>query len=209
MSQALDAAMTLSGSEASGVYLLSASGIEVRSRGVTECEIDRYLSFGPAGQDPMLNYLVTNHLAVHDRLLYDEKEWQRLPLYDIAIAPSGLHRYMLAPIIVSGDVIGALTCGRRNRRAYDTTDLLGVNTLAFFVSHQAMLCMSEPLLEKLSSRQRDVAILVAKGMRNREIANFLAISVDYVKQLLKESFQRLEVTTRSELAAVVSQHVAS
>jgi len=51
----------------------------------------------------------------------------------------------------------------------------------------------------LSSRERDIVVLIGKGLRNKEIANRLNISETTVKTHLTRIFQKLNMKARSEL----------
>jgi DNA-binding CsgD family transcriptional regulator len=53
----------------------------------------------------------------------------------------------------------------------------------------------------LTPRQHQVAVLVARGFTNGEIAGMLAISANAVKKHLSRAFEALDVTSRAELAA--------
>jgi DNA-binding NarL/FixJ family response regulator len=56
-------------------------------------------------------------------------------------------------------------------------------------------------LQRLTSRERQIADLVAKGLTNTEIGQELWITQNSVKQALKRMFRKLEVTARTELVA--------
>ena len=57
----------------------------------------------------------------------------------------------------------------------------------------------------LTPREREVALLLARGLRNREIARELAIAEGTVKVHLHNAFQRLGVRSRLELALRVER----
>ena len=57
--------------------------------------------------------------------------------------------------------------------------------------------------EKLTGRERDVAELAAKGLRNHEIAEKLFISENTVKRHLKSAFQKLNIDRRSRLVEML------
>ncbi len=59
-------------------------------------------------------------------------------------------------------------------------------------------------LDELSSREREIAELVAAGQRNRDIAKSLFLSVRTVEGHLARTFRKLEVSSRTQLAALVS-----
>ncbi len=62
---------------------------------------------------------------------------------------------------------------------------------------------SSPKLEELTSRERDVALCVARGRTNAEIADELVISLGTVKTHLGAITRRLGVRNRVEIAAAV------
>ncbi len=63
---------------------------------------------------------------------------------------------------------------------------------------------SDPLAE-LAPRQRDIALGVSKGLRNREIADQLAMTEGTVKTYLNAIYQKLGVTNRTSLALLIEQ----
>lgn len=59
------------------------------------------------------------------------------------------------------------------------------------------------IIRQLTYRERDVATLVAQGMRSRDIAARLGVSVRTVEGHIYRIYDKLHVRTRGELAAVV------
>ncbi len=57
----------------------------------------------------------------------------------------------------------------------------------------------------LTLRESEVALFLAQGMRNREIANALWVSENTVKTHLKSIFQKTEVTSRAEAIVRISR----
>ena len=53
--------------------------------------------------------------------------------------------------------------------------------------------------EGLTDREREVAELAARGLRNHEIAGELHISENTVKHHLKNAFQKMNIDRRSRL----------
>jgi DNA-binding NarL/FixJ family response regulator len=60
-------------------------------------------------------------------------------------------------------------------------------------------------LDALSRRERGVAELVAKGLRNREIARTLHIAESTVKDHVHHILEKLGMASRTELAYVVAR----
>ena len=58
----------------------------------------------------------------------------------------------------------------------------------------------------LTSREREIAILIAEGMTNKEIARKVGITEGTVKLHLHKVFQKLNVPNRASLATKMLQH---
>jgi DNA-binding NarL/FixJ family response regulator len=56
-----------------------------------------------------------------------------------------------------------------------------------------------PALEQLTSRERDIARLVAQGLTNKEIANQLFLSEGTVRNNLAVVMEKLSVANRTQL----------
>lgn len=63
-------------------------------------------------------------------------------------------------------------------------------------------------LQRLSERERTVAELVARGLRNREVAAQLVISENTVKRHLQSIFNKTGALDRVELAAMMAEEEA-
>ena len=63
-----------------------------------------------------------------------------------------------------------------------------------------------PSQDGLTQREREVALLVADGLRSREVAERLGIASQTVKSHLKTIFDKLGVRNRVELARRLVQH---
>jgi DNA-binding NarL/FixJ family response regulator len=59
---------------------------------------------------------------------------------------------------------------------------------------------SESALNVLTPRERDVALLAARGLSNRQIAGELGLSINTVSNHLKRVYGKLNVHSRAELA---------
>jgi DNA-binding NarL/FixJ family response regulator len=59
---------------------------------------------------------------------------------------------------------------------------------------------TQPIVNQLSLREREVVLLVAQGLKNRQIAEKIAIRECTVKSHLRTIFEKLHVYSRLELA---------
>lgn len=64
-------------------------------------------------------------------------------------------------------------------------------------------------LTTLTKREREVAALVCRGLRNKQIAHRLSLAEGTVKVHLCRIFQKLGVQSRSSLIVDFSEHTAS
>lgn len=64
---------------------------------------------------------------------------------------------------------------------------------------------THPAFEHLSPREEQVAMLVGRGMNNREIAERLSVSERTVKANLTSIFEKLELRDRVQLALWVNR----
>ncbi|WCT78322.1 response regulator [Novosphingobium humi] len=92
------------------------------------------------------------------------------------------------------------------RQAIDTV-MAGDRAISMAMMERAFMLASQPSpanpLDALSERDRRIVEGVAAGLRNREIAENLAISEGSVKVYLHRIFDRLNVGNRTELALLV------
>lgn len=63
-----------------------------------------------------------------------------------------------------------------------------------------------PPCDRLTPKEVSVAILVWKGLTNREIATILGTTEQVVKNYLRGTFDKLGVWSRLELALYVANH---
>lgn len=149
------------------------------------------------------------NLTDGDRIAYLEARWR-----DDAVvrelrehsAPVDLPGGLLLPILASGYVLGSIRC----------TGMLGeparrdLTTLASYVSVRAaeleLASRGDPAIHALTRRQLDVALQMARGRTNAEVAAALGLSENTVKKHLKDVFLRLGVTNRTECAARLGHH---
>lgn len=63
------------------------------------------------------------------------------------------------------------------------------------------LAETDPVLQSLTDREREVLALLARGLTNKEIAKALTITPNTVKRHLKSLFAKLDVNTRAAASA--------
>ena len=113
---------------------------------------------------------------------------------------------LLLPILQPGELLGTIRCGHLD--AFTAELRRDLTMLSAHVSVRlAQLGVStvpDPLLTKLTPRQRDVALLAARGYTNADIGLSLELSENTVKKHLKDIFDLVEIANRTELAAKLS-----
>ena len=114
---------------------------------------------------------------------------------------------MTGPIIGRGQLIGTINFARvGNIAAFSQLDLANLGAVCtHFSARLAELrkqpLESNPLIDRLTPREIQIANLVAKGMTNAEIGAELWITRNSVKQALKRMFRKLDVSARTEMVA--------
>jgi DNA-binding CsgD family transcriptional regulator len=202
----IDVVPTVVGADVIGVYVLEPAGTaQVFAKGTSDAAVRNYELVGRP-IDFLLATILRTRMPVHDAVLLSEDAWHRHDLYLTAARAFPLDHCLLAPIQVRGEVVGTLNLGRRaGRPAFDNLDLLKMATLAgqFAATHRQFLQESSSMtaaFERLPARAREIAILAAKGLSNPHISKLLGITPDGVKQSLRRTFRKLDVSCRVELA---------
>jgi DNA-binding CsgD family transcriptional regulator len=119
-------------------------------------------------------------------------------------------RILLLPVVDPTRLIGSIAF---RHHARISPELRGdLTALAAHVSVRiAQLGIAAPaqdhVLGSLTPRQRAVALLVARGRTNGDIAAALGVSENTVKKHLKDIYARLELDNRTELAAAIAPGV--
>ncbi|HEY9849811.1 MAG TPA: LuxR C-terminal-related transcriptional regulator [Leptolyngbyaceae cyanobacterium] len=155
--------------------------------------------------NPVLRYLVERHSPVHEALVVSPKTWQ-------LICPRADHWHVMAgPIVNRGQLVGAVGFTRvREMPSFDTQNLMDLSALCLHLSTWvATVRSSTPLLKtnSLTSREMEIATLVAQGKTNAQIGAELWITENSVKQALKRIFRKLEVSSRTQMIARLSERI--
>lgn len=150
-------------------------------------------------RNPVVRYLVERHAPVHEALVTSPKVWAT-----ICPRPDRWH-VMAGPIVGSGQLIGVIGCTReRSLPAFDAQDLADLSAVCLHLSVWASTVRPQGRslkTDRLTSRELQIAELVALGRTNAEIGTELWIAENSVKQALKRMFRKLAVTSRTEMVA--------
>lgn len=88
--------------------------------------------------------------------------------------------------------------------------LLGRRSIDPDLMERVMVLSIDPPKDKLAdlaARERDIVGLVARGLRNRDIANRLGLTEGTVKVYLHGIYRKMQVTSRTELVIAISDRV--
>lgn len=140
---------------------------------------------------------------------------QKLPQARVVVlsnAPSQQHAFEMMSAGASGycHAYSAATVLKEVRSVVQHGGLwLGRELLQQLISVSTTLLSNQPnqvleALDKLTARERDVAIEAAKGLSNKEIARLLNITERTVKAHISACFERLKVKDRLQLALILN-----
>ncbi|MEM7761433.1 MAG: helix-turn-helix transcriptional regulator [Cyanobacteria bacterium P01_A01_bin.40] len=157
--------------------------------------------------NPVARYLAERHAPVHEEMVTSPKAWK-------IICPRPDHWHVMAgPIVNRAQLVGVVGCTReRSMPAFDPENLADLSAICLHLSVWLTTVKSaqcNPSVALLTSRELQIAKLVAKGKTNAEISRELWITINSVKQALKRMFRKLEVSSRAEMVTklfTVDQH---
>jgi DNA-binding CsgD family transcriptional regulator len=156
--------------------------------------------------NPVVRYLVERHAPVHEGLVTSPHVWRM-----ICPRPDHWH-VMVGPIVSNGQLAGVVGFTReQTMAAFDAQDIADLSALCLHLSiwnatvrtrYQALKSDAcGGLRQRLTSRELQIAQLVALGYTNAEIGQQLWITENSVKQALKRMFRKLEVSSRAQMVA--------
>lgn len=165
---------------------------------------DRYQEVGQ-NADLVSQRMIQQQIPAHHLSVQSLEDWHQSKLYQDVFRIYGIEHGMVAPLIGAGRLIGGIYFMRgKELPAFNDSDLIQLSSLCQHLSVRLAtfrLVITPALVNCLTSREVDIAELVAQGCSNREIALKLNISRDAVKQALKRIFQKLHVSARAEMVA--------
>ena len=99
--------------------------------------------------------------------------------------------------VISPSMLNKLVSTMRHP-ANPTADAVGVMSLSKVAAIQA--------LDKLSPREKDIFLLIAKSLSNKQIARDLDIAETTVKIHIQHIFKKLDLTSRVQIAVFAATH---
>jgi RNA polymerase sigma factor (sigma-70 family) len=110
------------------------------------------------------------------------------------VDPVSRERFM---IDLDSELIARL---RRAAHAQDQpTEQLAASLLARGLEQEALRARIEVVLETLTPREREVALLASRGLTNRQIASTLVISPETVKTHIRHGLAKFGLNSKFEL----------
>lgn len=191
-----------------GIYLLDADNglASVDTKGVSDTLVEQYQKFGKF-VDPVLKYVLEYHAPAHEELVLPKGGWKQSELYRRCCSTYDHEHIMTGPLVGNGQLVGTINFARIGHvSAFNQLDI--VNSGAACTHFSARLAelrkpssTSNLIKSCLTTREIQIASLVAKGLTNAEIGAELWITQNSVKQALKRMFRKLEVSARTEMVA--------
>ena len=192
-----------------GIYLADRENdlISCDVKGVSDRFVERYQKIGKS-VDPVLKYVQKYHAPAHEELVLPKGTWKESQLYQRCCIEYDHEHIMTGPIIGNGQLIGTINFARIGiSPAFDVQDLSNLSAVCMHLSacltnlRSQAIPIENPYLNLLTTREIQIANLVAQGLTNAEIGKELWISQNTVKQALKRMFRKLEVSSRTAMIA--------
>ncbi len=192
-----------------GIYLFnedsSYSAVEVYGVPNVDNFVELYAQVG-RNVDPVLRYVTERHAPAHEEMVLPPGGWKQCELYRNCCAYYDHEHIMTGPIVGKGKLIGAIHFARINQTpAFNYQDIADLSSVCIHLSANiAALQTQQNIFNSsssncLTSREIQIAQLVARGLTNKEIGIELWITQNSVKQALKRMFRKLEVSSRTEM----------
>lgn len=162
--------------------------------------------------NPVGQFVVERHAPVHEQLVLPSGDWKRF------CSRHDHEHVMSGPIVYGGRLVGTLNLTRASGSpAFDTNDLADLSAVCLHLSAKLATLQAQeqpktftsPLASRLTSRELEIAALVAQGLTNAEIGEKLWITQNSVKQALKRMFRKLGVSARAEMVAKLQNAMVS
>ncbi|MDJ0708657.1 MAG: LuxR C-terminal-related transcriptional regulator [Leptolyngbyaceae cyanobacterium MO_188.B28] len=208
-SQFMDEVSQYFGVQRWGIYLFDYEKrlTSVDTVGVSDAFVERYEKIGRS-VDLVLQYVLENHAPAHEELVLPKGGWKQSELYKRCCSQHDHEHIMTGPIVGRGQLVGAVHFARVGHTpAFGLHDLVRLGAVCTHLSaclaglQKQSSADPNPFLKRLTPREVEIANLVASGLTNAEIGAELWITQNSVKQALKRMFQKLAVSSRTEMVA--------
>jgi DNA-binding CsgD family transcriptional regulator len=200
-----------------GIYLLDEQSrlAEVDVNGVPDVFVERYEEVGRA-LDPVMRYVVERHAPAHEELVLPPGGWKQCDLYKHCCSRYDHEHIMTGPIVGGGSLIGTVHFARVSGTSpFAAEDMADLSALCLHLSACLATLRTQPtrvdspLASRLTTRELQIAELVAQGLTNGEIGAALWITENSVKQALKRIFRKLDVSARAQMVARLQDILSS
>ena len=154
--------------------------------------------------DPLHQVMFEQGVPVRCGQLYNKEAWSRTPLMMGFGRKINVEAYMMTPLYGHGQLTGAVSfCRKTNEAHFDASDLELATAMSGFLSCSlsSLPLYAEAETLALTVRERQIALLAARGDDNPAISRKLGIARDTVKQALSRVYAKLGVSGRVQLAA--------
>jgi DNA-binding CsgD family transcriptional regulator len=159
-------------------------------------------------RDPMTAKLRSRRSATLVDAVIPQATLERTEFFNDFLARDGLHHGVNMFLFDGPRDLGDLRIWRAKRRPdFGRREIDLLNALNPFLC-RAILRMRSAASEVLTGRERQVATLVARGCRDREIAQLLGIGFGTVRTHLNRALEKLGCANRAELAATMSKNAS-
>ena len=186
---------------------LNLTSIDVRGIKNVDNFAERYQQLD-RGDDPLLGYVLKYHAPAHEETILPLGGWKQSKIYQNFCAYYNHEHTAIAPIVYDGHLVAAIHFARtKNIPAFNSQDLAGLSAVSLHCSATITKLRTRTIsidsfsANCLTDRELQIAELVAQGLTNAEIAVRLWISVNTVKQTLKNIFRKLNVSARAQMVA--------
>ncbi|MGL5807062.1 MAG: LuxR C-terminal-related transcriptional regulator [Xenococcaceae cyanobacterium] len=181
--------------------------IDCELRGLSDRIVNQYQQIGYRN-DPLMNYAIEHHAPVHESVIFTSAIWQHTNIYQQVFSRYEIEHLAIAPLVGNGRILGKVFLTRgKDSQAFTRTDLDRLSALSAHLS----VCLAtmqwrsrsseSSFSHYLTKRERQIADLVAQGLKTAELSLELGITQNSVKGALKRIFLKLNVSTRAEMVA--------
>lgn len=155
-------------------------------------------------RDPMTEKLRGLRRAAHVEEVISKHDLNKTEFYNDFLARDGMQHGINLFMQSNGHELADLRIWRYGRRAdFGDREIDLLTIIAPFV-RRALSLAPAVMLDVLTDRERDVALLVARGCSDKDIARVLGIGFATVRTHVGSCLAKLECSNRAEVAARVS-----